>query len=314
MLVCLNPGHCVGLDSGAVGSKITEAELACKYAKLVEKYLKAAGYDTMYVHLNTLAGICSVANGSKADLFVSIHFNANAGTPATGSEVLYCEGSPNGKILAQCILDQLKNSTTLTSRGIKDDPLYVTGYTDMPACLIEVAFINNPKDEDYCINNIDTVCRAIARGITDAVCKIWNIPTAKETAPSKVSKVIPLKPGMASEHFSVAELACHHCGLQGVKKAMIDFLEDVRNEIGEPLYVTSGYRCPTHNAEVGGASNSYHAKGLAADCYCEGLSVDKLAAVGRKLGADAAVPYYDQQFVHFDIRYGRTGAGISSWE
>ena len=314
MLICVNPGHCVGLDSGAVGSKITEAELAVKYGKLVEKYLKEAGYETVYVHLNSLAGICSVANGSGADLFVSIHFNSNGGTPATGSEVFYCEGSPKGKILAQCILDQLKNSTPLASRGIKNNPLYVTGNTDMIACLVEVAFINNFKDEDYCINNIDNVCRAISRGISDAVCKIWNIPTATKSAPAKVSKAIPLKPGMVSEHFAVAELACHCCGVQGVKKDMIDFLEDLRNEIGRPLYVTSAYRCPKHNAEVGGATGSYHTKGLAADCYCDGLGVGELAAIGRKLGADAGVPYYDQGFVHFDIRYGRTGAGISDWE
>lgn len=313
MLICMNPGHCVGLDSGAVGAKITEAELACKYARLVNQYLEAVGYKTMFVHLDSLAGICTTANNANADLFISIHFNSNDGVPATGSEVYYCEGSPNGKILAQAVCDQLKNSTTLRSRGIKDDPLYVTGGTDMIACLIEVGFINNPKDEDYCIENIDLICRAIARGITDAVSIIWGIASADKSAPTTVSKGTPLAPGMVSEHFSVNELACHHCGVQGVKKAMIDFLEDLRNEIGEPLYITSGYRCPTHNERVGGVLNSQHTKGLAADCYAETLGVYELAAIGRRLGADAAVPYPDQQFVHFDIREGRVGAGYT-WE
>ena len=313
MLICMNPGHCIGLDSGAIGARITEAELTVKYGKLINQYLEAVGYKTMYVHLDSLAAICATANNAEADLFVSIHFNSNDGIPATGSEVFYCEGSPNGKILAQCICDQLKNSTPLRSRGIKDDFLYVTGNTDMVACLVEVGFINNPNDENYCIDNMDTCCRAIARGITDAVAKIWSIPTATKSAPAQVSKAIPLAPGMVSEHFSVAELACHHCGVQGVRKAMIDFLEDVRKEIGEPLYITSGYRCPTHNEAVGGVLNSQHTKGLAADCYCDGLSVDELAAVGRRLGADAAVPYHDQQFVHFDIRDGRVGTGYT-WE
>ena len=43
-------------------------------------------------------------------------------------------------------------------------------------------------------------------------------------------------------------------------------MEQLRSNIGEyPLYINSGYRCPMHNAAVGGFSNSQHKLGNAAD-------------------------------------------------
>lgn len=46
---------------------------------------------------------------------------------------------------------------------------------------------------------------------------------------------------------------------------LIERLDEVRVGFGKPIIVTSGYRCPKVNAAVGGAANSYHTKGLAAD-------------------------------------------------
>jgi hypothetical protein len=42
-------------------------------------------------------------------------------------------------------------------------------------------------------------------------------------------------------------------------------LEDVRALLGEPMHISSGYRCPALNALVGGASTSAHMDGRAAD-------------------------------------------------
>lgn len=43
------------------------------------------------------------------------------------------------------------------------------------------------------------------------------------------------------------------------------FLDIVRYCIGEPIYINSGYRSVALNRKVGGARNSYHTLGLAAD-------------------------------------------------
>lgn len=42
-------------------------------------------------------------------------------------------------------------------------------------------------------------------------------------------------------------------------------LDPLRERYGKPIIVNSGYRCPKHNREVGGATNSQHLKGEAAD-------------------------------------------------
>ena len=46
-------------------------------------------------------------------------------------------------------------------------------------------------------------------------------------------------------------------------------LELVRNALGKPIVINSGYRCPLLNARVGGVSTSAHTKGLAVDFRCD---------------------------------------------
>lgn len=50
-----------------------------------------------------------------------------------------------------------------------------------------------------------------------------------------------------------------------VDPALYVLLEEIRAEFGEPICINSGYRSPEHNAAVGGAKNSFHVKGQAAD-------------------------------------------------
>lgn len=51
---------------------------------------------------------------------------------------------------------------------------------------------------------------------------------------------------------------------ENLKKVMY-ILDMVRVHIGKPILVNSGYRCKKLNEMVGGAHNSMHTKGLAAD-------------------------------------------------
>ena len=56
---------------------------------------------------------------------------------------------------------------------------------------------------------------------------------------------------------------------QMMSKDLILILESVRNELGKPVVITSGYRTLAHNEKVGGKPNSSHLKGLAADVACK---------------------------------------------
>lgn len=49
-------------------------------------------------------------------------------------------------------------------------------------------------------------------------------------------------------------------------------LDPVRKQLGTPISVTSGFRCPALNKRVGGVSNSQHLSGLAADLKSKDLS------------------------------------------
>lgn len=315
MLVAINPGHYHGADEGCPGSRITEAELTIKYADLVIKYLNAAGVNTVRVHANSLSQICAEANDSDADLFLSIHFNG-FNKKAHGTETLYCKGSTNGQKFAKCIQDQLISTLGLTDRGLKTDGLYVTRNTNMTAVLTEVGFIDNPEEEKILINRMDDACRAIARGVTDAINVLYGGSVTEDrpssSCPSKnTSATPPKKANMASKYFAYDEVTCHHCGEHGASQLLLDFLDDLREAVGGPVQVTSVYRCPTHNANVGGVRNSQHVLGTAADVLVPpGFTVDSLASLGIKLGADGIGRYYSMGFVHMDVRDGRRGSDI----
>lgn len=87
-----------------------------------------------------------------------------------------------------------------------------------------------------------------------------------------------------------------------IDKRLVDLLDAIRERLGVPLYINSGYRCPEHNEEVGGVSNSQHVEGTAADITYDGIDVDYLAAIAEECGADGIGRYYDQDFVHVDVR------------
>ncbi|MBQ4312877.1 MAG: peptidoglycan-binding protein, partial [Clostridia bacterium] len=80
-------------------------------------------------------------------------------------------------------------------------------------------------------------------------------------------------------------------------------LQVLRNRIGEPITISSGYRCAEHNKRVGGVDGSYHMKGYAADIYCS-LSPEQLAKAAQEAGF-SGIGMYDGcagRFVHVDIR------------
>ena len=183
MKVFINPGHDTTYDSGAVNpnSGLRECDVAAEVGALVVDYLEAAGCECQIMQSDNLAPtpagrssyddrqgptVTETANDWGADIFVSIHCNA-ANTEAQGTEV-ECYGSGAGEQLAQCIQSQIVDSLGTVDRGVKYMPqLLVLKYTDMPAVLVEMAFISNEEDAELLRTKQDDFARAIARGVTD---------------------------------------------------------------------------------------------------------------------------------------------------
>lgn len=68
-----------------------------------------------------------------------------------------------------------------------------------------------------------------------------------------------------SRHFSTRELACHdNCGFLPSQE-FVNLLDRIRDEFGHPISVTNVARCSVHNRKIGGARNSAHVSGIAAD-------------------------------------------------
>ena len=84
-----------------------------------------------------------------------------------------------------------------------------------------------------------------------------------------------------TQHFSMEELTCSDYAVRnGIDntpppdiaanlKTLAEGLEAVRRALGgRPIHVNSGYRCSALNRAIGGATNSLHMRGLAADILC----------------------------------------------
>jgi uncharacterized protein YcbK (DUF882 family) len=80
-------------------------------------------------------------------------------------------------------------------------------------------------------------------------------------------------------------------------------LQMLRDNAAEPLVITSGYRCPKHNAAIGGSANSYHMKGMAVDIACDGKDkARRYKLVKLALALDFGGVEVSGVHIHLDVR------------
>jgi len=102
-------------------------------------------------------------------------------------------------------------------------------------------------------------------------------------------------------HFSRDEFRCPcGCGRDDISLDLVRALERLREKVGFPLFITSGVRCEKYNKQIGGAVNSAHIRGLAADIWVcnSGMRYDLVKSAlecgFRRIGIG-------MNFVHLDI-------------
>ena len=97
------------------------------------------------------------------------------------------------------------------------------------------------------------------------------------------------------KYFAMKEFECKDgCQMPSEVRANIvalveAVLDPVREKLGMPVRVNSGYRCPKHNLKVGGASSSQHMRGEAADVRPVQGSQDSQARMSDKVEAGFTV-------------------------
>lgn len=115
-----------------------------------------------------------------------------------------------------------------------------------------------------------------------------------------------------SRYFNSTEFDCHGSGCcltTLINPKLIEYLDKLREHFNSPIIISSGYRCTTHNRNVGGATGSRHSKGDAADIVVKGHSPREVAQYAESIGIKGIGLYEtvkDGYFVHIDTRNNKS--------
>ena len=175
--ICIDAGH-GGKDPGACAGGVREKDIALDVAKKIRAHLRATGYSVILTREQdkfvSLGNRAAEANMWGADLFVSVHCNSAPNSSATGMEVyVHTSRGADSTRAARAIYDRLLPASGLKGRGIKAKDLAVLRETEMPAVLVELAFISNDSDRAKLVSDEwqERAAEAIAAGIMEAVGK-----------------------------------------------------------------------------------------------------------------------------------------------
>jgi N-acetylmuramoyl-L-alanine amidase len=168
-VVAIDAGH-GGRDTGAIGpTGLLEKEVVLDLAQRIRELLVKAGVRVIMTRETDvfveLADRPRVARQQGATVFVSIHANASVRPAANGSETYYL--TPQSQVLAQIVQEELGRIQGLANRGVKTATFLVLRENDVPAVLVEVAYVSNIDEEARLRQNAfrQRLAEAVARGV-----------------------------------------------------------------------------------------------------------------------------------------------------
>ena len=106
------------------------------------------------------------------------------------------------------------------------------------------------------------------------------------------------------KYFKQSEFACKcGCGVSEMNETLIRVADRTREHFGSPMIVSSGRRCASHNARVGGVSSSRHIAnpGKAMDFCVKGKSSTTVLAYVKKQPEIRYAYAIDGSYVHMDV-------------
>ncbi|MGV3618388.1 MAG: N-acetylmuramoyl-L-alanine amidase [Fimbriimonas sp.] len=176
-VIVVDPGH-GGHDGGAKSGGVREKDLNLKIGKLIGEALAAEGATVImtrstdvFISLNKRA---EIANRNNADLFISSHINSTGGAATqSGTITFHHKGNEAGKTLAEFIQREIALVNKLPNKGVwSDGKIYQNGFavlrqTTMPGVLLELGFINHPRDRARMVTEDfqRSVAAAVVRGV-----------------------------------------------------------------------------------------------------------------------------------------------------
>lgn len=187
-IIALDAGH-GGSDTGAIGpTGVTEKGVTLRVAKALQKLLQAEGATVLMTRttdtevspkkanasdVEELQARCDVGNDGNADIFISMHMDSfTNSTPSGTTGYYYTKGSKASQRLAQYVSEGVVTALGTGNRGTKSCNFYVVKHTDMPATLVEMAFISNDKEEK--LMNSEAGINRAAEGILNGLRRFFS--------------------------------------------------------------------------------------------------------------------------------------------
>jgi len=122
-----------------------------------------------------------------------------------------------------------------------------------------------------------------------------------------------------SQFFSYDELKCKcGCGKCEMNESFMERLDELRTLCGHPIYLSSAYRCPEHNSEVGGVDDSPHPEGIGVDITINGGMAWHLLDYATEIGFTGIGikqhGKHKKRFIHIDDKPNGTRPWVWSYK
>ncbi|MEL1134853.1 N-acetylmuramoyl-L-alanine amidase [Desulfitobacterium sp. THU1] len=185
--VVLDAGH-GGYDPGAITKQgIYEKEINLEMAKRIKELLGPAGIEISLTREEDIDYVpegvrgrqskkradlnhrISLATQAEADALISLHLNATPSGRNTGAETFYHFQSEPGKLLAETIQQELIKVPGMNRRIAKPGDFYLIKNSPMPAVIVELGYISNPKEFAKLQQPWyqDQLAQAVAKGVAN---------------------------------------------------------------------------------------------------------------------------------------------------
>jgi len=171
--VAIDAGH-GGDNTGTAGniSGKSEKKLTLEYAQALEKELKKSGVKNIFMtrqedtSLSMQERVLMLREASP-DLLISIHFNSSSTDTVNGTSTFY--RYIGFRPLTQTILKRMKELALNEFGNVGSFNFALSGPTDYPNALVEVAFLSNKNDEKFILSKKSptNVAKKVKQGIKD---------------------------------------------------------------------------------------------------------------------------------------------------
>jgi N-acetylmuramoyl-L-alanine amidase len=155
-------------------NRIVVEKLLCLLSKIGMQTIDVSATDD-----DSLRDRVKRANDFKADIFISVHYNAydgifdEEGNDPEGISIYIYPRSKYGRKLAESVMKYLKMGTAQKVRGIKEKGFYVVKYTRMPAMLSENGFMDNLREALLMLD--ETFTTEVAKEHAMGVCEYFGV-------------------------------------------------------------------------------------------------------------------------------------------